>query len=52
MNGKAPCKGCEDRQVGCHIDCPKYKEYHDKNVKWYHDTWEAKKKYKTRMGWL
>ena len=24
---KAPCKGCQDRYLGCHADCPKYKEF-------------------------
>ena len=23
----APCKGCEDRTVGCHGSCEKYAEY-------------------------
>lgn len=23
----APCKGCEDRKVGCHATCEKYKAY-------------------------
>lgn len=23
----APCKGCQERRVGCHDECPKYKEY-------------------------
>ena len=22
-----PCKGCEDRHVGCHASCGKYAEY-------------------------
>lgn len=24
---KAPCKGCEERQVGCHSKCTKYKQF-------------------------
>lgn len=24
---KAPCKGCEDREIGCHAWCKKYQEY-------------------------
>lgn len=24
---KAPCKGCEDRYVGCHSKCRKYIDY-------------------------
>lgn len=23
----SPCKGCEERQVGCHGQCEKYAEY-------------------------
>lgn len=23
-----PCKGCADRQVGCHGSCEKYQHYH------------------------
>jgi hypothetical protein len=30
---KGPCKGCEERKVGCHSECERYKawlkEYHD-----------------------
>ena len=25
----APCRGCEDRVVGCHSTCPRYKEFKD-----------------------
>ena len=25
-----PCKGCDDRYIGCHGKCDKYKEYRDK----------------------
>ena len=24
-----PCKGCKDREVGCHAGCKKYKEWLD-----------------------
>lgn len=24
---KPPCKGCEDRKVGCHATCERYAEY-------------------------
>lgn len=24
---RAPCKGCEERQVGCHAGCEKYLEF-------------------------
>lgn len=27
---QAPCKGCEERQVGCHSTCEKYAEYKKK----------------------
>ena len=27
MSVTAPCKGCEDRYVGCHSTCGKYLEY-------------------------
>ena len=23
----APCKGCEERQIGCHSSCEKYLDY-------------------------
>ena len=26
---KSPCKGCCDRQVGCHGSCGAYKSYHE-----------------------
>lgn len=25
--GLAPCKGCNDRKVGCHSNCKKYEEF-------------------------
>ncbi len=24
---KSPCKGCEERQLHCHAECRKYKQY-------------------------
>lgn len=24
---QAPCKGCNEREVGCHMSCEKYSEY-------------------------
>lgn len=24
---KAPCKGCQERYLGCHANCEKYKEF-------------------------
>jgi len=30
---KAPCKGCQDRRIGCHGDCEKYREFHAENRK-------------------
>ena len=24
-----PCKGCEERRVGCHAECEKYKKWLD-----------------------
>lgn len=26
---KAPCKNCEDRELGCHGSCERYLEFHD-----------------------
>lgn len=37
------CKDCQDRYIGCHSNCEKYKE------------WKAKKneeKEKIKLGWL
>jgi len=28
-----PCRGCEDRQVGCHSKCEGYKEWASKHEK-------------------
>ena len=27
---KSSCKGCQERQAGCHITCERYKEYRAK----------------------
>ncbi len=27
----APCKGCKERKVGCHDDCPLYQAYRKDN---------------------
>ena len=27
MKPKAPCKGCEERALGCHSTCERYKEF-------------------------
>lgn len=24
-----PCKDCQDRKIGCHSSCIKYKEFHE-----------------------
>jgi hypothetical protein len=32
MAPKAPCKGCEDREIGCHDRCEKYQEYRQQNI--------------------
>ena len=28
---KTPCRGCDDRYVGCHGKCDRYKEWSDRN---------------------
>ncbi len=30
---KSPCYKCPDRHAGCHSECERYKEYHEKNKK-------------------
>lgn len=42
MRPKTPCRECDDRQVGCHINCEKYKEFKDELEK----ISKAKTKYK------
>lgn len=27
VKAKAPCKGCTDREVGCHAGCERYREF-------------------------
>lgn len=29
----SPCRGCGDRDIGCHGNCPKYKAYTAENWK-------------------
>lgn len=33
MRETPPCKNCEDRHVGCHVVCEKYKSWSDKHAK-------------------
>lgn len=33
MKAKVPCKDCQDRKVGCHSVCEKYKEFEKENAK-------------------
>lgn len=40
--GKAPCKNCEFRAVGCHSVCEKYIEYKRKNDEEREEAYEAK----------
>lgn len=28
-NHKAPCKGCQEREVGCHATCERYQQWHE-----------------------
>lgn len=30
---QAPCKDCNDRHVGCHAECQKYKDYKTEHAK-------------------
>lgn len=30
---KAPCNGCDNRHLGCHGECEKYKTFADENKK-------------------
>lgn len=29
----SPCKDCEERYIGCHGDCEKYKSFYEQNEK-------------------
>lgn len=29
----SPCYGCEDRTIGCHETCDKYKDFHNEALK-------------------
>lgn len=31
MVAKAPCKNCEDRQLGCHSQCERYKKFKEES---------------------
>ena len=37
---KQPCKNCQDRQIGCHINCPRYEEYRQQNEMIKRRKWE------------
>lgn len=42
----SPCRDCQDRQLGCHSDCDKYKEwknFFDADKKKYQDDKEKQK---------
>lgn len=34
MKPQAPCKDCDERYLGCHDRCEKYKEFSDKVLEW------------------
>ena len=42
-NAKTPCRGCEDRILGCHSTCQKYIDW-KKKVQEYNDKMYADKK--------
>ena len=29
----SPCKGCEEREPGCHTNCMAYKKWHAEDIK-------------------
>lgn len=33
LPSKCPCYGCEDRKVGCHGQCKKYKDWQESKPK-------------------
>lgn len=45
-NRKSPCQGCQNRKVGCHIECEEYQRFRD-----YRDTIASSraKAYSTRL---
>ena len=45
---KAPCKGCTQREIGCHANCEKYLDYKKKNSKVLSDIREKRKR---EGGW-
>lgn len=40
----APCKGCQDRHIGCHATCEVYLAYHAERVKICAEQQKQKKK--------
>ena len=45
---KAPCKGCEERVLGCHDQCERYQDYRKKQDKY--NLAVRKEKYKNYGG--
>ena len=45
------CKGCQERQVGCHITCERYKEYRAKIDKEFEERTQAYKAYDIMIGY-
>lgn len=41
---QAPCLGCENRELGCHSKCNKYKQYSDALAKYKEQERAIKKK--------
>lgn len=40
---KAPCMGCEDRHVGCHVGCEKFKSWSESKNKVLQEAFKKKK---------
>ena len=38
-----PCKDCEERHLGCHSDCERYKAYREEWERITAEIWKAKK---------
>ncbi|MBR0302674.1 MAG: hypothetical protein IJQ80_02380 [Clostridia bacterium] len=34
MKPQSPCRGCEEREGGCHATCERYAEYRESFEKW------------------
>lgn len=49
---QAPCKGCEERQVGCHTDCARYTEFRKKADKYKRDKQKAMARNASTQGCL